>query len=123
MKFRIIITVLTMALTAPAWADLVQISRAYELEPSRVNVPVSPSSSMFFSECAGCAATSGQLNAQTRFSVNGKTVDFEEFCDAIRLAKRSKEKRSGIVLLRHIESNAIVSVSVSLRQLRTILEA
>jgi len=101
-----------MALTAPAWADLVQISRAYELEPGLVNVPVSPSSSMFFSNCKGCETTSGQLNAQTRFSVNGKAVDFDEFCDAIRLAKRSKG--SGIVLLRHLKSNAIVSVSVSL---------
>jgi len=101
-----------MALTAPALADIVQVSRAYELEPKLVNVPMSPSSSMLFSNCDGCETTSGQLNAQTRFSVDGKTVDFDELCDAIRLAKKSEG--SGIIVLRHLESNAIVSVSVSL---------
>jgi hypothetical protein len=112
MKYRIIITALMMAFTLPALADFVTISRAYELEPELVNIPLSPSSSMLFSNCAGCGTTSGQLTAQTRFRVNGKTVDFEEFCDAIRLAKQSEH--SGIFLQHHLESNAIVSVSVSL---------
>ena len=101
-----------MAFTAPALADFVAASRAYELEPDLVTVPVTASSSMLFRNCDGCEATSGQLNAQTRFSVDGETVDFEEFCDAIRLAKQSEH--SGIFLLHHLESNAIVSVSVSL---------
>jgi len=101
-----------MALTTGALADIVRVSRAYELEPKLVNVPMSPSSSMLFSNCDGCETTSGQLNAQTRFSVDGKTVDFDKFCDAIRLAKRSEG--SGILVLHHLESNAIVSVSVSL---------
>ena len=112
MKYRIIIAALMMAVTAPALADFVAVSRAYELEPNLVNVPVSSSSSMSFSNCDGCETTSGQLNAQTRFSVDGETVDFEEFCDAIRLAKQSEH--SGIFLLHHLESNAILSVSVSL---------
>ena len=101
-----------MAFAAPALADFVRITRAYELEPELVVVPVTASSSMHFKNCDECETTSGQLNAQTRFSVDGKTVDFEEFCDAIGLAKQSEH--SGIFLLHHLESNAIVSVSVSL---------
>ena len=101
-----------MALTAPALADLVRITKTYELEPDLVNVPISPSSSMLFKNCDGCGTTSGQLNAQTRFSVDGKTVDFDELCDAIRLAKQSE--KSLIFLLHHLKSNAIESVSVSL---------
>jgi hypothetical protein len=112
MKYRIIITALIMVFTLPALADFVTISRAYELEPELVNIPLSPSSSMLFSNCSGCEITSGQLTTQTRFSVDAKTVDFDEFCDAMRLAKQSEH--SGIFLQHHLESNTIVSVSVSL---------
>jgi len=101
-----------MAFTLPAWADFVTISRAYELEPEFVNIPLSPSSSILFSNCAGCGTTSGQLTAQTRFRVDGKTVDFVEFCDALRLAKQTEN--SGVFLQHHLESNEIESVSVSL---------
>jgi hypothetical protein len=112
MKYKIIITALTVVFTLPALADFVTISRAYELEPEHVNVPLSPSSSMLFSNCDECETTSGQLTAQTLFSVDGETVDFEDFCNALRLAKQSEH--SGVFLQHHLESNAIESVSVSL---------
>ena len=112
MKIRIIITTLVIVFALPALADFVTISRAYELEPEHVYVPVSPSSSMLFSNCDKCERVSGQLTAQTQFSVGGKNVDFEEFCDALRLAKQSEH--SGVFLLHHLESNVIESVSVSL---------
>jgi hypothetical protein len=112
MKYKIIITALMLAFTLPALADFVTISRAYELEPEHVNIPLSPGSSMLFRNCDECEITSGQLTAQTRFSVDGETVDFLDFCDALRLAKQSET--SGVFLQHHLESNAIESVSVSL---------
>jgi len=101
-----------MAFTLPALADFKTVARAYELEPELVNIPLTPSSRILFSECVGCEGTSAQLTAQTRFSVDGKNVGFEEFCDAIRLAKQSE--RSGIILKHHLESNTVVFVSVFL---------
>lgn len=112
MKYRIVICALMTVIALPALADFERVSRAYELQPEQVNVPLSPSSSMFFKNCDGCETRSGQLTPKTRFSVDGKTVDFEEFCNAMRLAKQSEH--SGIFLHHHLESNAIVSVSVSL---------
>jgi hypothetical protein len=97
----------------PAFADFETVSRAYELEPDLVSVPPTPSSRIHFSECSGCVATSAQLTSKTRFSVDGKTVTFEGFCDAVRLAQRSE--RSGVILQHHLESDAVISVSVSLR--------
>ena len=93
-------------------ADFVTVSRAYELEPELVHIPVSPASNMLFSNCDGCRTKSGQLTANTRFMVDGKTVSFEKFCDAMRLAKQSEH--AGIILLHHMETNEIKSVSVSL---------
>ena len=99
-------------LTIPALADYVAISEVYELKPEHVNIPLSPSSNMFFSDCDECATTSAQITAQTRFIVDGQPVDFKDFCNALRLAKQSEH--AGVFLQHHLKSNAIESVSVSL---------
>jgi hypothetical protein len=112
LKKRITIAALLLAFTLPAFAQFDTVARTYELEPDLVNVPPTPGSLMRFSSCSGCAATSAQLTNDTRFSVDGKTVNFDEFCDAMRLAQQSE--RSGIFLKHHLKSDAIVSVSVSL---------
>jgi hypothetical protein len=112
LNIRIILTSLVLAFTPLALADFVTVSRAYELEPDLVQVPVSPVSSLFFSNCEGCGTASGQLTANTQLKVDGQTVDFDEFCAAIRQAKQSAQ--SGIFLLHHLESNEIESVSVFL---------
>ena len=101
-----------MIFTLPAVADIVTISRVYELEPDLVSVPLTATSRMLFSDCDGCEATSAQLTAETLFTVDGMTVDFGDFCNAIRLAQQSE--RAGIFLQHHLESNAVLSVSVSL---------
>jgi hypothetical protein len=111
-KYRIIIGALFIAFTYPAFADFVTVSRAYELNPDLVSVPPTPSSRMRFRDCSGCDATSAQLTEETRFSVDGKAVHFKEFCDAVRLAQQSEH--SAIILLHHLESDAVVSVSVLL---------
>jgi len=96
----------------PTLADFVTVSEVYELEPDFINVPLTPSSSLAFRNCEECATTSGQLTAETEFSVRGKKVGFKELCNAIRLAKQSEH--AAIFLQHHLESNAILSVSVSL---------
>jgi len=101
-----------MAFAFPALADLRTVSMAYELNPSHVNVPPTPNSSMRFSECGECDAITAQLTAETLFKVEGKKVSFRDFREAIKLAKRSDH--SGIVLQHHLASNAVVFVSVSL---------
>ena len=111
MKFNIIISSLVMALTAPALADFVTASRVYELEPDLVHIPLSPVSSLRFSNCEGCRTISGQLTTSTRFRVDGKTVSFEDFCAAMRIARRSSQ--SGMFVQHHLESNEIGSVSVA----------
>ena len=112
MNIKVITTLLMLAFAPLASADFVTVSRAYELEPEHVQIPVSTASNIRFSNCDGCKTESGQLTANTRFMVDGKTVSFEKFCDAMRLAKRSEN--AGIVLLHHLESNKIKSVSVFL---------
>jgi hypothetical protein len=112
LNIKIIVTSLMLAFTPLAFADFVTVSRAYELEPELVHIPLSPVSGLFFSNCEGCGMKSGQLTVNTQLSVDGKTVDFEEFCEAMRQAKQSTG--SGIFLLHHLESNEIESVSVSL---------
>ena len=111
MKYRVIISSLVMALTAPALADFVTASRVYELEPDLVHIPLSPGSSLRYSNCEGCGTISGQLTTRTRFRVDGKTVSFEEFCNAVKQARRTEH--SGVFLQHHLESDEIGSVSVA----------
>jgi len=112
MNNKIVIAAVMLAFAPLTLAEFVTVSRAYELEPELVHIPLSPASSMLFRNCEECAPTSGQLTANTRFSVDGDAVNFEEFCDAMRLAKQSE--LAGIFLLHHLESNEIESVSVAL---------
>ena len=112
MKYKIMIMALVMVFTLPAFAEYVTISRAYELDAAQVSVPVSANSRIQFSRCDQCEKRSAQLTEETLFTVGGETVNFQDFCDAMRLAKQSE--RTAMLLEHHLKSDTVISVSVSL---------
>lgn len=101
------------ALSFPAAAEFETVSRAYEVALGKLRIPTSAYSSMSFRECDECELHTVRLSQTTRFVVNGRTVSFDKFRD---LAANVDDADSvPVIVLRHLESDTITKVSVSLK--------
>ncbi len=102
-----------IAFVAPAHADFVTESLAYELKASSVTIPTTTNSTIRFSECGECESRSTRLTGRTLYRVNGETVQFSKFREAMQAARQTER---GIVILKnHLGSDTVVSVSVNYR--------
>ena len=84
------------------------LSQAYEVSVENFQPPQSDNGAATFKECADCDVRRVQVTASTRYAVNGRAVDLEEF----RLALLQTKDREGgsITVLHHLESNSVESV-------------
>ncbi len=112
MKIKLIITTILVVLAFPALADFETVSRAYEVNASSLTVPPSQNSRISFNQCEDCETTTVRLTSKTRYSVNGRTVRFDRFREAVQSARQSDQ--AGVFLLHHLQSDAVLSVSIIL---------
>lgn len=87
------------------------VEQAYEVAISDFRAPGTAGGTAAFKACEGCDTQTVRVSADARFIVNGKTVRFEEFRKAFAAAGNSDEAM--VVVLHHLESDTIVSISVS----------
>ena len=113
MKFKIAITAILLMLVIPATADFVTTARAYELVISDLTVPTSQNSKLMFRECDDCDYRSIRLTPHTIFNVNGRSVRFDEFREAIRDARNPDQTPA--LVLHHLESDTVKSVTVTFK--------
>jgi len=114
MKIKIVITAIALLLAIPAAADFVTSARAYELVISDLTVPPSQSSKLMFKECDDCDYRSIRFTPQTQFIINGRSVRFDKFREAIRDA--SNPYRTPAIVLHHLESDTVKSVTVTFKR-------
>ena len=100
-------------LSMPAIAEFETVSRAYEVALGKIRIPTSAYSSMSFSECEDCEMHTVRLTANTRFVVNGRTVTFEKFREIT--AAVNDADSVPVIVLRHLKSDTITKISVSLK--------
>ena len=100
-------------LSLPATAAFETVSKAYEVALGKMRMPTSTYSSVTFSECDECATHTVRLTPRTRFVVNGRTVTFEKFREMT--AGVNDPDAVPVIVLRHLESNTITKISVSLK--------
>ena len=111
MKKLILAAVGTLA-TGLATAEIVTISRAYEVPLNLMTVPVTLNGSITYRECEDCETNSSLLTQSTLLRVNGQRVDLKEFRKQVfSVHDRSSET---VTVLRHLDSNTIESISVRL---------
>jgi len=110
MKFKIIITAMILMFAFPATADFVTSARAYELALSDVTVPPSQNSKLMFKECDDCDYMSIRLTPNTQYKINGRSVRFDQFREAIRGIRNADQ--TAAIVLHHLESDTVKSVSV-----------
>jgi len=111
---KILISMLALAaLSSPALAEFQTVSRAYEVALGNIRMPTSANSSMSFSECDECETHTVRVTPRTRFVVNGRTVTFERFREMT--AGVNDADSVPVIVLRHLESDTITKISVSLK--------
>ncbi len=88
------------------------ISLAYELSLSDFHAPVTQNGGATFKKCATCERIIVRVTPATRYSINGKSVRLEDFRKAVRQVRNPDEKL--IVVLHHLESDTIKSLTVSI---------
>ena len=104
------ITLICFGLSAAAEDRI--ISRAYEINLSNFTVPVTSSGLLLFKDCADCDSRRVRMTRNTRFVVNGKSVELKEFRKNV-FHVRDRESKT-IIVMHHLESDTVTSVSVSL---------
>lgn len=109
-KTTLIIALLMLSLSAAA--AFTTVSKAYEIALSDFRAPSTLNGSVTFKECAVCDPLSVRVTPKTQYVINDETVSLKEFRKSIfRIRNRADET---IIVLHHLETNTVVSVSVTL---------
>ena len=112
MKIKTLITVTLLCLSLSAAADDRVTAQAYEIALDRFQAPATENGGASFKECGDCVRKIVRVTSGTRYSVNGTAVSLERFREAI--AQVSDRDMTPVIVLHHLESDTIVSLSVSI---------
>jgi hypothetical protein len=111
MNIKLVLTALILSLALPAAAEFKTISRAYEVSLMDFRAPTGVNSGLAFKGCAECDTISVRVTPETRYQVNGKALPLDEFRQAA--ARINNREAVMIIVLHHLESDTIVSVSLT----------
>jgi len=101
-----------LVLSLPAAAEFTTVAEAYEIALSDFRVPATPSSGIIFKRCADCDMETVRVTPDTRYIVNNRSVTLKDFRKQVfQIRDRAAET---IIVKHHLESDTIVSVSVSI---------
>jgi len=112
MKIRIMTFASLILMTTWATADIVTISEAYEVPRRNFTVPVTMNGDLSFKVCDDCNLITARMTPDTFFRVNGEHVELSEFRKSVFRIRHSD--KTPIVVLHHLESNTIQSISVTI---------
>ena len=107
-----IITVLLLGLSFTASADPNVVSRGYELTLADFRAPATENGGITYRTCSDCDFISSRVGPGTRYTLNGQSIRLADLRKAL-VVVRDRESVF-VTVLRHLESNTIVSVSVTL---------
>lgn len=112
MNIKILVTTLLLSLALPAAADSTIVQDAFEVALSDLRLPQHESGTIAFKECRSCDFVTRRVGADTRYSLNGKSVKLSHFRAALaRVTERSSE---AITVIHHLERNQVTAVLVNL---------
>ena len=86
------------------------ISRGYELTLADFSPPATENSGVTFKPCPDCEFISTRVGPATRYTLDGRSVQLADL-RAELLDVQNKESVT-VTVLRHLESNTIVSISI-----------
>jgi len=110
MKIKTLFAIALLSITFAATGQVV--SQAYEVGIEDFRAPVSQNGVAVFKACADCERRLVRVTPATRYSINGKSVQLDDFRKTIGLA--GSRQRGDVIVLHHLESDTIESITVSL---------
>ena len=112
MHIRKLLVALLMTFSLSAAADFVTVEEGYEVTLNNMTTPVTNTGSLIFKECDDCDSRMIRMTSNTRFIVNGRTVDLKEFRKQV-FQVRNPDKVA-VTVMHHLESDTITSINVFL---------
>jgi hypothetical protein len=79
MSIRTLILILACSVCSIAAADMVSLEEGIESSTSDVRLPGNSSGYIVLRSCPDCIEVTLSLSAGTRYSVNGKSVEYKDF--------------------------------------------
>lgn len=79
MRIRTLILILAWSVGSIAAADMIALEKGIESSTSDVRLPDNSSGYIVLRSCSVCVELTLSLNAGTRYLVNGKSVEYEDF--------------------------------------------
>jgi len=112
MNSKTLLIIALLGLSFSAAADFTTVSRAYEIGIENFRAPITRHGVAAFKTCDSCDQLSVRATADTRYVVNGKSVTLRKFRDALVLA--GGNINAPVIVLHHLESDTLVSISVKI---------
>ncbi len=88
------------------------VSQAYEIALGDFRAPGTRNGTVSFKECDDCERKTVRVTAETRYTINGRTVRLEDFRK--KVAQAGGRNNAAVTVLHHLESDTIVQINVSL---------
>ena len=109
-KFLVAVTLLSLGMSVAMADDIVSL--AYEVPLSEFRAPATTNGGASFRACSDCERHLVRVTAATRYVINGKSFRLPEFKEALMHARDRAD--TAVIVLHHLESDTIESISVSL---------
>jgi hypothetical protein len=103
---------LALLISHLATADIKTIALASEVSLSEFRVPASVNGVASFKTCESCELQVVSVTSNTRYEINHRTVKLQEFRKS--LSTVSNRDRKTVIVMHHLESDVITSISINL---------
>jgi len=110
MHIQKLLAIVLLGLSLSAAADFTTITEAYEVKASDLRLPGAAGGTVTFKQCANCDAETVRVNSRTRYVVNGRDLELDEF--KVRFGTISRPREETVTVLHHLESNTIAAIKV-----------
>ena len=110
--FRTLTLILALLVGQFAAADIRTISLASEVSLSEFRVPASANGVASFKKCESCKLQVVSVTSNTRYEFNHRNVTLQDFRSA--LSTVTNRERRTVIVMHHLESDVITSISLNL---------
>lgn len=112
MKIKALMSAILLTLALPLAAQIRTVQLAHEVALADLRLPQSEGGTIGFKSCAECEYQTERVTAETRWSLNGRTVRLDDF--RLGLAAAADRSSVFVTVLHHLEEDRVTEVSVYL---------
>lgn len=110
MSIRSLLAALLLCLGAPAAADFVPVSRAYEVALAYLRLPGTANGTVTFRACETCDYQTIRVTSGTRYEANDQLLTLQDFQKSLEDVRNPSDITATV--LHHLESDTIQAIRV-----------